>query len=102
MLEDFVLHVPKWCGCVWVSWIKLGACEQFRVEGIRQLARSSEKYETLSYGGLPMVSVASLNAEDRPKWSVPLAGMVARYTNFLREAGFDVLWAGNFVDQDGF
>ena len=107
MLEDFVhcmsrngVDVCAQVGSNWVHASGLG------VEGIRQhCADLSDKYETRFHmAGYAMVEalramniekVALNGAYHWPEWWQGTAG-------FLCEAGFDVLWAGNFVDQGWF
>ena len=107
MLEDFVHCMSRngvdVCGQVGSNWVH---ASDLGVEGIRQHCTDlSEKYETRFHmAGYAMVeALRSLNAEKIalngayhwPEWWQGTA-------NFLREAGFDVLWAGNFVDQGWF
>ena len=76
------------------------------VEGVRELCEQlSEKYQTpFHMAGYAMVeALREMNVE-----KVALNGVYhwpdwwQGTANFLREAGFDVLWAGNFVDQGWF
>lgn len=107
MLEDFVhcmanngADVCAQVGSNWVHASGLG------VDGIRaHCDRLSETYETpFHMAGYAMVeALRDMNVEKvalnacyhRPDW---YRGTVS----FLREAGFDVVWAGNFVDQGWF
>ncbi|MDJ0821003.1 MAG: hypothetical protein QNJ09_04215 [Paracoccaceae bacterium] len=107
MLEDFVhvcarngVDVAAQVGSNWVHASGLG------VEGIRQhCAELSDKYGLQFHmAGYAMVEAlremnvekVALNAAYHwPEWWQGTVG-------FLREAGFDVLWAGNFVDQGWF
>ncbi len=107
MMDDFVLCMARngvdVCGQVGSNWVHAsGLC----VEGIRQhCADLSDKYETRFHmAGYAMVEalramnvekVALNGAYHWPDWWQGTAG-------FLAEAGFDVLWAGNFVDQGWF
>lgn len=104
MLEDYVhcmanngVDVCAQVGSNWVHASGLG------VEGIRQYTEDlSERYQTpFHMAGYAMVeALRELNVEKvalnacyhRPSWYQGTVG-------FLKEAGFDVLWAGNFVDQ---
>lgn len=107
MLEDFVHCMANngvdVCGQVGSNWVHASG---LGVEGIRQhCAMLSEKYETpFHMAGYAMVeALRAMNVEKvalnaayhHPGW---WQGTVA----FLREAGFDVLWAGNFHDQGWF
>ena len=107
MLEAFVhcmanngADVCAQVGSNWVHASGLG------VEGIRRhCERLSETYRTpFHMAGYAMVeALRAMNVEKvalnaayhRPSW---WQGTVA----FWREAGFDVIWAGNFVDQGWF
>ncbi len=107
MLEDFVhcmarngVDVAAQVGSNWVHASGLG------VAGIRDhCARLSDTYGIAFHmAGYAMVealrdlgvrSVALNAAYHWPEWWQGTAG-------FLREAGFEVLWAGNFVDQGWF
>ena len=87
-------------------WLELGARKWPGVEGIRDhCAMLSDRYETpFHMAGYAMVEAlrdqnvekVALNAcyHDR-SWYQGTVG-------FLQEAGFDVVWAGNFVDQGWF
>lgn len=107
MLEDFVHCMANngadVCGQVGSNWVHASG---LGVEGIRQHCdRLSETYETpFHMAGYCMVeALRELNIEKvalnacyhRPDWYQGTVG-------FLREAGFDVVWAGNFVDQGWF
>lgn len=105
MMEDFV-HCMARNGVDVCGRVELGHVSGLGVEGIRQhCAALSEKFETRFHmAGYAMVEAlratnvekVALNAAYHwPDW---WQGTVA----FLREAGFDVLWAGNFVDQGWF
>ena len=107
MLETFVhcmanngVDVCAQVGSNWVHASGLG------VEGIRQhIDRLSDTYQTpFHMAGYAMVEAlrdrniekVALNACYHPHdWYEGTAG-------FLREAGFDMVWAGNFVDQGWF
>ena len=104
LLEEFVecmanngADVCAQVGSNWVHASGLG------VEGIRQYCeRLSETYETpFHMAGYTMVeALRELNIEKVAlnavyHWPSWWQGTV----DFLTEAGFDVLWAGNFVDQ---
>lgn len=107
LLEDFVAamaengaDVAAQVGSNWVHASGLG------VQGIADYcARLSDTYETpFHMAGYAMVEAlrelgvekVALNAAYHwPAWWQGTVG-------FLREAGFDVLWAGNFVDQGWF
>ncbi len=107
MMEDFVhcmsrngADVAAQVGSNWVHASGLG------VEGIRQHCENlSDKYETRFHmAGYAMVEAlramnvekVALNAAYHwPDWWKGTVG-------FLKEAGFDVLWAGNFHDQGWF
>jgi len=91
------------CGQVGSNWVHASG---LGVEGIRQYCEDlSEKYETpFHMAGYAMVEAlrdqniekVALNAAyHHPSW---WQGTV----NFLKEAGFDVVWAGNFHDQGWF
>lgn len=107
MLEDFVHCMGRngvdVCGQVGSNWVHASG---LGVDGIRDhCARLSDKYQTSFHmAGYAMVEAlremnvekVALNAAYHwPEW---WRGTV----NFLKEAGFDVLWAGNFHDQGGF
>ena len=107
MLEDFVHCMARngvdVCGQVGSNWVHASGLS---VEGIRQhCADLSDRYRTRFHmAGYAMVEAlramnvekVALNAAYHwPDWWQGTAG-------FLREAGFDVLWAGNFVDQGWF
>ena len=107
MMEDFVhcmsrngADVAAQVGSNWVHASGLG------VEGIRQHCENlSDKYETRFHmAGYAMIEAlramnvekVALNAAYHwPEWWKGTVG-------FLKEAGFDVLWAGNFHDQGWF
>lgn len=107
MLEDFVhcmarngVDVAGQVGSNWVHACGLG------VEGVRQhCAKLSDQYGLRFHmAGYAMVEAlramnvekVALNAAYHwPEWWQGTAG-------FLKEAGFDVLWAGNFHDQGWF
>lgn len=107
LLEDFVHCMARngvdVCGQVGSNWVHASG---LGVEGIRQhCADLSDKYEIRFHmAGYAMVEalralgvekVALNGAYHWPSW---WRGTVS----FLKEAGFDVLWAGNFVDQGWF
>ena len=107
MLEDFVHLMANngadVCGQVGSNWVHASG---LGVEGVRQHCEDlSDKYQTRFHmAGYAMVeALRAMNIEKlalnavyhRPDWWL---GTVA----FWKEAGFDVLWAGNFVDQGWF
>jgi len=107
LLEEFVECMANngadVCGQVGSNWVHASG---LGVEGIRQhCARLSETYETpFHMAGYAMVEAlrdrnvekVALNAAYHwPEWWQGTVG-------FLKEAGFDVLWAGNFHDQGWF
>ena len=107
MLEDFVHCMANngvdVCGQVGSNWVH--ACG-LGVEGVRQhIEMLSDKYETpFHMAGYAMVEAlrdqnvekVALNAcYHRDSWYKGTVG-------FLQEAGFDVVWAGNFHDQGWF
>ncbi|UWQ19586.1 hypothetical protein K3551_14300 [Jannaschia sp. M317] len=104
MLDDFVHCMSRngvdVCGQVGSNWVHASG---LGVEGIRQhCADLSDKYQIRFHmAGYAMVEAlrdqgiekVALNAAYHwPEWWQGTA-------QFLRDAGFDVLWAGNFVDQ---
>lgn len=107
MMEDF-LHCmanngADVCGQVGSNWVHASG---LGVEGIRQHCEDlSDKYQTRFHmAGYAMVeALRELGAEKvalnacyhPPDWYQGTVG-------FLKEAGFDVVWAGNFVDQGWF
>lgn len=107
MLEDFVHCMSRngvdVCGQVGSNWVHASG---LGVEGIREHCEQlTDKYQTRFHmAGYAMVeALRSLNVEKValnaayhwPSWWQGTA-------EFLREAGFDILWAGNFVDQGWF
>ena len=107
LLEEFVECMANngadVCGQVGSNWVH--ACG-LGVNGVRDFCeRVSEKYQTpFHMAGYAMVEAlremnvekVALNAVYHwPQW---WQGTV----DFLKEAGFDVVWAGNFVDQGWF
>ena len=91
------------CGQVGSNWVHASG---LGVEGIREYCEQlSETYETpFHMAGYAMVeALRDLNVDKValngvyhwPDWWQGTAG-------FLKEAGFDVVWAGNFVDQGWF
>jgi len=107
MLEDFVHCMSRngvdVCGQVGSNWVHASG---LGVEGIREHCEQlTDKYQTRFHmAGYAMIeALRSLNAEKValnaayhwPSWWQGTA-------EFLREAGFDILWAGNFVDQGWF
>ena len=104
LLEEFVECMANngadVCGQVGSNWVH--ACG-LGVEGVRKYCeRLSETYETpFHMAGYAMVeALRELNVEKVAlngvyHWPDWWQGTVA----FLEEAGFDVVWAGNFVDQ---
>lgn len=107
MLEDFVHCMSRngvdVCGQVGSNWVHASG---LGVDGIRQhCADLSDRYETRFHmAGYAMVEAlrhmnvekVALNAAYHwPEWWQGTVG-------FLQEAGFEVLWAGNFVDQAWF
>jgi len=107
LLEEFVECMANngvdACGQVGSNWVHASG---LGVDGIGDYcARLSETYETpFHMAGYAMVEAlrdqniekVALNAAYH--WPAWWKGTV----NFLIEAGFDVLWAGNFVDQGWF
>ena len=104
LLEEFVECMANngadVCGQVGSNWVHASG---LGVEGIRQHCENlSEKYQTpFHMAGYAMVeALRELNVEKValngvyhwPDWWRGTVG-------FLQEAGFDVVWAGNFVDQ---
>jgi len=104
LLEEFVECMANngvdVCGQVGSNWVHASG---LGVEGIRDFcARLSDTYETpFHMAGYAMVEAlrdqniekVALNAAyHHPSWWQGTVG-------FLEEAGFDVVWAGNFVDQ---
>ena len=107
LLEEFVECMANngadVCGQVGSNWVHASG---LGVEGIRQhCADLSDKYETpFHMAGYAMVEAlrdqnvekVALNAcYHRDSWYQGTVG-------FLKEAGFDVVWAGNFFDQGWF
>lgn len=107
MLDDFVHCMGRngvdVCGQVGSNWVHASG---LGVEGVRQhCADLSDKHQTCFHmAGYAMIEalramnvdkVALNGAYHWPDWWQGTVG-------FLREAGFDVLWAGNFVDQGWF
>jgi len=107
LLEEFVHCMADngadVCGQVGSNWVHASG---LGVEGIRRhCAMLSERYETpFHMAGYALVeALREMNVETvavnavyhRPDWWRGAVG-------FLKEAGFDVLWAGNFVDQGWF
>lgn len=107
MLEEFVHCMANngadVCGQVGSNWVHASG---LGVEGIRQFCESvSDRYETpFHMAGYAMVE--ALRAQNIEK--VALNACYHRDTwyqgtvGFLKEAGFDVVWAGNFLDQGWF
>lgn len=104
LLEDFVHCMARngvdVCGQVGSNWVHASG---LGLEGIRRHCEQlSDKYGTQFHmAGYAMVeALRQLNVEKValnaayhwPEWWNGTVG-------FLKEAGFDVLWAGNFVDQ---
>ncbi len=107
LLEEFVECMANngadVCGQVGSNWVHASG---LGVEGIRKhCERLSETYQTpFHMAGYAMVeALRELNVEKValngvyhwPDWWQGTVG-------FLKEAGFDVVWAGNFVDQGWF
>ena len=107
MLDDFVHCMSRngvdVCGQVGSNWVHASG---LGVEGIRQhCADLSDKYETRFHmAGYAMVeALRAMNVEKIalnaayhwPTWWQGTA-------SFLKEAGFDLVYAGNFVDQGWF
>lgn len=107
LLEEFVECMANngadVCGQVGSNWVHASG---LGVEGIRQFCDElSDKYETpFHMAGYAMVEAlrdqnvekVALNAcYHRDSWYQGTVG-------FLKEAGFDVVWAGNFHDQGWF
>ena len=107
MLEDFLECMANngadVCGQVGSNWVH---ASELGVEGIREhCERLSDTYQTpFHMAGYAMVEAlrdqniekVALNAcYHRSSWYEGTVG-------FLREAGFDVVWAGNFFDQGWF
>ena len=107
LLEEFVECMANngadVCGQVGSNWVHASG---LGVEGIREYCEQlSETYETpFHMAGYAMVeALRELNVDKValngvyhwPDWWQGTAG-------FLKEAGFDVVWAGNFVDQGWF
>ncbi|MEM7211339.1 MAG: hypothetical protein AAF479_05485 [Pseudomonadota bacterium] len=107
LLEEFVHCMANngadVCGQVGSNWVHASG---LGVEGIRQHCEMlSDKYQTpFHMAGYAMVEAL----RDRNVEKVALNGVYHwrdwwhGTANFLREAGFDVVWAGNFVDQGWF
>jgi maleate cis-trans isomerase len=104
LLEEFVQCMSNngadVCGQVGSNWVHASG---LGVEGIRlHCERLSETYETpFHMAGYAMVeALRELNVDKVAlnavyHWPTWWQGTVG----FLKEAGFDVVWAGNFVDQ---
>jgi maleate cis-trans isomerase len=107
LLEEFVECMANngvdVCGQVGSNWVHASG---LGVEGIREYCEQlSETYETpFHMAGYAMVeALRELNVD-----KVALNGVYhwpdwwQGTADFLKEAGFDVVWAGNFVDQGWF
>lgn len=104
LLEEFVECMANngadVCGQVGSNWVHASG---LGVEGIRAFCeRLSDTYETpFHMAGYAMVeALRAMNVEKVAlnavyHWPTWWQGTV----DFLKEAGFDVVWAGNFVDQ---
>lgn len=107
LLEEFVECMANngadVCGQVGSNWVHASG---LGVEGIRQFCEElSDKYETpFHMSGYAMVeALRAMNVEKVAlnavyHWPAWWQGAAA----FLEEAGFDVVWAGNFVTQGFF
>lgn len=107
LLEEFVECMANngvdVCGQVGSNWVHASG---LGVEGIRQHCEMlSEKYETpFHMAGYAMVEAL----RDRNIEKVALNAVYHAHpwyqgtVDFLKEAGFDVVWAGNFLDQGWF
>ena len=107
MLEDFVHCMANngadVCGQVGSNWVHASG---LGVEGVRAHCQMlSDRYQTpFHMAGYAMVEAL----RDRNVEKVALNGVYhwpdwwRGTASFLREAGFDVVWAGNFVDQGWF
>ena len=107
LLEEFVECMANngvdVCGQVGSNWVHASG---LGVEGIRRHCEMlSDKYETpFHMAGYAMVeALRAMNVEKVAlngvyHWPTWWQGTVG----FLKEAGFDVVWAGNFVDQGFF
>jgi len=107
MLDDYVHCMSRngvdVCGQVGSNWVHASG---LGVEGIREhCEKLSDKYQTRFHmAGYAMVeALRAMNIEKVAlnaayHWPTWWNGTVS----FLKEAGFDVLWAGNFVDQGWF
>ena len=107
LLEEFVHCMANngadVCGQVGSNWVHASG---LGVEGVRQHCEMlSDRYQTpFHMAGYAMVEAL----RDRNVEKVALNGVYhwpewwQGTANFLREAGFDVVWAGNFVDQGWF
>ncbi|MEM9060289.1 MAG: hypothetical protein AAGD13_07470 [Pseudomonadota bacterium] len=107
LLEEFVHCMANngadVCGQVGSNWVHASG---LGVEGIRRHCEMlSDRYQTpFHMAGYAMVEAL----RDRNVEKVALNGVYhwpawwQGTANFLREAGFDVVWAGNFVDQGWF
>ncbi len=104
LLEEFVHCMANngadVCGQVGSNWVHASG---LGVEGIRQYCeRLSDTYETpFHMAGYAMVeALREMNVEKVALNAVyHWPGWWQGTVQFLQEAGFDVLWAGNFVDQ---
>ena len=105
LLEEFVQCMANngvdVCGQVGSNWVHASG---WGVEGIREYCeRLSNTYETpFSHGRLrhDRGPARHERGKGRPERGLPLARMVAGHCRvFYMKLGFDVVWAGNFVDQ---
>ncbi len=107
MLEDFVHCMARngvdVCGQVGSNWVHASG---LGVDGIRDHCRTLSDKHGVAFHMAGYAMVEALRAMDVEKialnaayhWPAWWRGTVG----FLKEAGFDVLWAGNFVDQGWF
>ncbi len=107
MLEDFVHCMARngvdVCGQVGSNWVHASG---LGVKGIRDHCRALSDKHGVEFHMAGYAMVEALRAMNVEKvalnaayhWPAWWQGTVG----FLKEAGFDVLWAGNFVDQGWF
>lgn len=107
MLEDFA-HVASRngvdvCGQVGSNWVHASGRG---VEGIRRYCEDLSAKYGLHFHMAGYAMVEALRAMNVEKVALNAAYHWPQWwrgtVDFLREAGFDVLWAGNFVDQGWF